>query len=436
MTRRPFKPGHAFRDGKLYSFSEVDVEVIRPWGPGAGAWAKSTQRGIWRGLRPLLSISTMEQVCSEAIREAGTVETLDEAGRPVVVSAPLPPTYAGRRAAAYAECLSAIPEPVRRALRPFRESNWELLRLAQACGSAFLDLVASTPALALALAQRRRLKVPIGPSASVARLLRRRQREIAGRLGFPPTESTVRILRRVPPPTLSFWRLHHLRTALADVELSRRLRFAPRLNASVLRLLCDPAAAPLVTPSFIDEIAGLRSEDKRPHIAQAVLELRELHRGLGHPLPPVLRSARALERDHDVVVRDLVGTPQRESVVAVGPFPSPPLPETDGLTAIASAEELWEEGREMNHCVAGYASRVASGSFYFYRLTSPERATVALHWIKDFWYLSDVRGPSNRDVSRETYRSIAAWHAGAAGADTPACTDERQDAFDFEDAPF
>ena len=419
------RPGHAFRDGTLYEFTSYDIRVTRAWGPGAGAWIREVEEGGWRGFRPSFSISAIERACRSARRQAGTLESLDEAGRPVLVEAPLPPTFAGRKALAYGAFLASIPDAVRRAVRRFGEGQWELLRLTDRCGEPFLDLVASNPALALALAVRRRLSSPIGSSTVVARLLRKPQRDIAGRLGFPPTESSARILRRVPVPTLSFWRLYHLRAALGNEALAERLRFAPRLNASVLRLLCDPAAAPLVTPAFIDEIARRRTEDRGATLAHSVFELRELHAALERPRAPVVGSVHALERAHAAAIRELGRAPRRALLAAVRPFPPPPLPESEGIEALRTPDELWQEGHAMNSCVAAFARRVSDGSIYFYRVTSPERATVSVERSARGWRVAEIRGPSNRPVSRTTRLRLDAWgRTGLAGNRSADLSDE------------
>lgn len=435
MTRAPLKPGHAFRDGKLYEFSTYGIRVMRPWGPGAGAWLFDVETGRWRGCIPDLSIGAMERFCRAARRQAGALETLDEEGRAVSIPAPLAPSFAGRKALATEAFLSSIPVEVRRAVRPFAEGQWELLRLADRCGTPFLDLLASNPALALALALRRRLVVPLARTADVSRLLRKRQREVAGRLGFPRAESAVRTLRRVPAATLSFWRLHHLRLALGREDLAGRLRFAPRLNASVLRLLCDPAAAPLVTPAFVEEIARLRTETRSAGIARSVLELRDLHVALQRPRPPIVGSLRALERAHERAVLDLGRAPQRAALAGLYRFPPPPLPDSDGIEAIRTADALWQEGREMNSCAAGYAPLVASGRVFLYRVTSPERATVSVERSPQGWRVAQLRGPSNRAVSRATARKAAAWVESASSSEAGDATDpgpewERRDPAD------
>lgn len=439
MAFRPANPGHAFRNGKLYSFSSSSIEVIRPWGPGAGAWEKTTKAPGWKGVRPSLRISEMEQTAVAWPMSVQTVETLDEEGRPIQIQVAVPPGYPERQAAAYAGFLALIPVEVRRALRPFYEANWELLRLAQSCGAPFLDLAGSIPALAFALAIRRRLRTPIGPSATIARLLRRRQREIAGKLGFPPTESTVRILRRIPARTLSFWRIYHLRRALADDLLARRLQFAPRLNASVLRLLSGRETAALVTPAFIDEVSRLRSELRTPALARAVIELRQIQAAVQHETTFPLRTTRALALQHDHVVANLGSEPLSAFLARVGPFPPPPFPGKARIEPIATPEELWAEGRAMNHCVAGYADRVETGTTYFYRVMGPERATVALQKKGDYWTLSEVHGPSNRQISHDAYCEIAAWYSESAyeaNEALPGGEDDRQQAFEFEEVPF
>ncbi len=119
LPRRPPTPGHAFRDGKLYEFSSYDVRVMRPWGPGAGAWILDVESGAWRGYRPEISIAAMERSCRKVRRLVGAIEVLDEAGRAVLVESPLPPSYGGRKALAVEAFLESIPESVRRSVRRF-----------------------------------------------------------------------------------------------------------------------------------------------------------------------------------------------------------------------------------------------------------------------------------------------------------------------------
>lgn len=91
----------------------------------------------------------------------------------------------------------------------------------------------------------------------------------------------------------------------------------------------------------------------------------------------------------------------------------------------------------MNSCAAGYAPLVASGRVFLYRVTSPERATVSLERSPQGWRVAQLRGPSNRAVSRATARKAEAWVESTSSPDGPdglGPSGERQDPGD--DPPF
>jgi hypothetical protein len=88
------------------------------------------------------------------------------------------------------------------------------------------------------------------------------------------------------------------------------------------------------------------------------------------------------------------------------PFPKPPIPGNHLLVPIRSSKELQAEGKEMNHCVAGYASEVATGHSYFFRWLGSERATVQLSLIDGLWSVYEHLGHSNKQLSSKTIREI------------------------------
>jgi len=74
-----------------------------------------------------------------------------------------------------------------------------------------------------------------------------------------------------------------------------------------------------------------------------------------------------------------------------------------------------EEGREMQHCVATYASHVArlGGSYYIYKLLPPlDRATVAIRLTPRGWEIEQIHGVKNAPVSHRTRSYVEDWLAG------------------------
>ncbi len=99
------------------------------------------------------------------------------------------------------------------------------------------------------------------------------------------------------------------------------------------------------------------------------------------------------------------------------PFPLPPIPGDDLLQPIRNGDDLAREGRDLCHCVGGYAGGVRSGQCYFYRWLGVERATVELTLGEDFiWRLSEALGPNNVDVSQATWDRIEALVAAQVAA--------------------
>lgn len=105
-----------------------------------------------------------------------------------------------------------------------------------------------------------------------------------------------------------------------------------------------------------------------------------------------------------------------------------------------SSIEVIRPWEQMNHCVAGSADRFVAGTIASYRLMKPERATAAMQKMGDCRTLSEVHGPSNREISHDASSAVAAWHDEDAyetyDEDAPALADDCQQAFAFEETPF
>lgn len=415
MSEREFSIGHGFRDGKLYSFFPPTIEVLRPWGRRFGAWRFRSTRG-WHSFVPAISLQNIESLCRNAARDLRQDAGFDEWGQASLFATSATATYEQRKARAYSLFLAEIPARVRALVRPFRSRDWTMLRLANGCGDPYLELLESTPALAFALAAGR---VPgsLYRCAGVSAQLRRRQRDTAARLGFPPSESTVHLLRKIPRTTLSRRVLVYLRQALAIDGIRMRMCHLPRLNASVLRILCDPELSGAAAHPFLVEVGSRRRDDRRAHAAWELKETVELLRRMdAHP--QVFTSMNQVSEVHARCVERLGGAAARSWISSSGEFPSPPLPEVDGLEAIRSAPDLSVEGREMNHCVASYSADAATGRMYFYRMLRPARATVALRFTGSSWRLSDVRGPSNAEPGHAVREAVRAWLRRAGESDS------------------
>lgn len=397
--------GHAFRDGTLYIFDEDSVEVLRPWGPCAGAWRKEPPGG-WQGFHATVDLNYMKRTARDVERALDRLELWmpfdGEEGLPFPPSA-----YVRHRAAAYRAFLGEIPDGVRRVVQRLGDAHWQALQLVNRCGESAADLLESTPALGMAVAARGRFDRSLARMRSARTLLRLRQRDAAGRLGFPASEAMVKVLRKIPPGIATLRRLLYLRVAAKDPVTLRRLAHVPRLSPPLLRVITDPVLAPSVSDGYLHELgrlSGVSPNGSYPWMLREVLQLEER---LGLPRPGPFASTAQVERRHQEIVRALT-TPGGQVLPGIA-FAPPPFAGTDCIEPILDTTALVTEGVSMKHCVAGYTRDAIDGSRAFYRVLAPERATLSIIRTPTGWEIDDLRGPANAEPAPRTRRAVVVW---------------------------
>jgi hypothetical protein len=278
-------------------------------------------------------------------------------------------------------------------------------------GDEAQDLAIGNPSLAYALACYRQFR-PQRPRGAAAfpppLLVRQKQREILGWLGFPRLESVRRILQKIPHSAINLARLLHLRAPLGNADVRQRLAHAPRLNTELLWMAGD-ATILRVAPRLIAELG---TEDDDRATAPVAALLRDAMRmwptvHLEAP-PPVFRSIDRIRAVHDQLARAVT------RIAAAGPdlsLPDPPLPGTDTIVPLQTTVELVREGEAQRNCVASYARLVRNGRMAIYKVLAPERATLSLVRGAQGWRLDQLAGPCNRPVGPRTREVVRDWLA-------------------------
>ena len=447
---RPIRSGTAFRDGKVYSFSQRGILVASQW-PDMRAWRKTPKGRQWKHVRPEMSLEKTEDGWScvwghREPRQRNHIDGCHPAGRyerdsyekeafaegksfeEFFLESPCPLDYdlndeVGSEAwqrwmrwdyarkkneGVQADYLSPIPDEILTVVSRFSNRHWHLLNLVGRCAGAF-DLVRSTPALALGLASPWvfRKNPPSHPLRSARSLLGKRQTDIAAWLGFPDAWSTVKILRKLPPEECTVLNLLHLRD-LFGTQL-KTLRHLPCLNGSIIRIMSGETDRYRACPGFLQEItsqSGLL--DWTVRLLRYTLWLRDK---LEDSRIITLRSYKHLTRAHDHFVDRLGRTDLR--IIDPPPYPPPPLmpfgPHLE-LVPLQTEVELLEEGRTQLNCVGDYAPRVRHGNMYIYRLLTPERATVAVSIGNSRrWQLHGIQSYQNSEVQPETFSAVLEW---------------------------
>lgn len=469
---RPFRPGHSWKNGKLYAFSRTDVIVLSPW-PDLRAWRR-TKALHWHQIRPHISIRTEElwvesrvsrlsfrgtawagfppspdakkDHLAEALQDPGfaaLLERLDlhETAKRMNDSDPLKwddPTFLAWREVlrdALVRFWEPVPADIRSRIARFPTHHWHLASLFARC-PASVDVADSTPALAMMLANawifNRR------PSRSTMRWVRRHivkpQRVLCGLLGFPSTESAVHVLRKLAPEHCHPAILLDLRTLMRIPAMLDHLRHIPALPPHLLRFLIVAhrkgwsVSRRLITrwlAHFADP-----SRDLGQHWKNVQDALRVLVPGTrNHPELP-FHSVNALLREHQAQNEELAERIAMEEEEGRGAayvyadtmppsflyadqaavqLPPPPLPGNDAIQPLRTGRDVLDESRDMRHCVATYLPMLKEGKLFIYRVLQPERATLEIHHDGVAWRMGQLAGVANAPVSIHTRILVRAW---------------------------
>jgi hypothetical protein len=433
VTAIPFNPGSAWVEPKLYRFDGIpeawEITVLRPW-PDPRAWRLSSESSRWVGCRPHLDLAIPD--------------------RPLRKNA-------SRRRRLEHEALQRVPEGLRRLVGPHHdELQWGLLSMAARVDGA-PELLEGNPALAVALAHSFRLRKPVKqPLRSARWLVRRPRRRIAGWLGFPERESTVRALARMEPEDCSLYVLRQLGQLLASGE--RWVHHIPKLRAEVV-LLMEPMTRPALSFGLLEEIALEKKASRRSNTAFEIRLVLTVAAALKPERKlPKLRSVAQVRQ----LLDELIEEERQQRLLrwkAAGPFPEPPYGQGElpivlredrpvQVAPIADAEALLDHAAHQHNCLANdeeYLEKIIDGTGYLYELRwepgeDEEPAGSATLFIEGkgvlhrYWGVDDMRLRFNGEppvwldaqVARFLARAPASREPEAGQVATEDLLDERQ----------
>jgi hypothetical protein len=399
---REHSPGFRFKDGKLYIFTEAAVYLLEGW-PALRA-VRKVEGEAWREFAPAFRVVRPYRPKKKPAPDAQLELNLGP------IAALPPDSLAAQRKRAFDAFRFSLPRPVAARAEKFRSHQWALLRLFQARAET-LEFAQQNPALCFALANFEAFD-SFGRRRSLAEVVEtstQRQRDIAGVLGFPPTDGAARILAKLAPESASVEVLQPLRMALAQTEVAKTLAHLPRLNAGAVAIACDPQARAASTPKLLNEVAAVPTEKYRAATAELMRDTLRMFFAV-HPRrgTPQFQSLARVRELHDEISTEYL---RRQPTVAESfRFPRPPLRGTPEIVPIETLEELTAEGRQQNNCVATYAQRIQHRHTFIYRVLKPERATLSIVRGPDGdWEIDELERRENTGTSDATWRFVQAW---------------------------
>ena len=237
----------------------------------------------------------------------------------------------------------------------------------------------------------------------IRRLSRLSARDLLKLFGFPPSRSTLRIMRRLSPACMTPRHLLRLRQIMDDGHRSAKwLHHLDTLDYDVLFVLGDPRLRERCTLAFIEDLIA----EKEPRAV--VHYLRDTLRMLGDETLPMLRSVNGLRAFHDGLAA-VSGGADLDNVL----FPRPPYAGVPGeIEPILSSIALRAEGIAQHNCLAGaqhWCREICDGQYYVYRILKPQRASLGLMRSPGgSWGIDQVYGAQNQP-SPQAVHTVTRW---------------------------
>lgn len=395
-------PGFRFKDGTLYIFTEAGVCLLESW-PRLRAVQK-TGGAAWREFTPAFRVVRPYR----PKRKPKPLAQLELNLGPVATRPR--DSVAAQRKRAFDAFRFSLPRPVATRAEKYQSHQWPLLRLFHARTEA-LEFAEQNPALCFALANfdyfdslGRRMTLTQAAETSALR-----QREIAGALGFPPTDGAARILAKIAPESASVDLLRPMRMALAEADAAKTLAHLPQLNTGTVTIACDRVLRAASTPKLLNEVAAVPTEKYRAATAELIHDTLRMFFAV-HPQrgTPKFQSIARVREVHDEVSTEYLR--RQPQAVESFRFPRPPLRGTPDIIPIDTLEDLTAEGRLQNNCVATYAQRILHRHTYIYRVLKPERATLSIvRGPHGDWEIDELERRENSSASDATWRFVQAW---------------------------
>jgi len=415
------RPGYRFCDGKLYAGEEERAYVLHGWPKLLATrerWSDPRQRGFpqWEVFEPEFRVVLPPRPANRA-GFAQPAPQCPRSSEPLLqgldgASSALKkrPVWEQRRRA-FEGFRATIPEEVARLVEPLRSHQWSVLQLLRDHEAAF-ELMETNPALVFAIALAKLSEGGMRFRAwnpPIHELLRRKRCEILEHLDLPGTRRAVRLLSRVPTRSLHPGIVGNLGTILENPEAAKLAAHLPALNMGVVKIIASCVFGKLASPRFLEELSAVPREFHYPFAYDCLFDIATLPDDPRSILDgPPFRSISEMESTRRQLYEEVFGPP-----LSASKFPCPPIPGTGEIEPVTTIDELDLEGESQSNCVPLLIDLVLEGKVYFYRVLTPERATLAIACNSSgTWTIDEIMAAKNTAVSQTTVDAVQGWLDG------------------------
>jgi len=309
--------------------------------------------------------------------------------------------------------IQKIPSEVRELVLPFGLLQTKLIQM---CARSWevRQLLSDFPILSWVIANY--LQGREFTPEQLSRLLKKKRKQILAEIYSKGSNADVRMLRKIRfrKQPLTAISLMAIKDAIKNdyAHKFRHLKFIPLQLLIILGchpFLWESNMLPMLANKIYPDQTEMMREIKR------IGQLWEDTIALGEALnTEVIRhlnkcgSVESLKKIHDQWTRDLnqLTVSLHDSQVL---FPEAPIKGNKAITQIMNLADLRQEGREMHHCVGGYAKKILERKSFIFKVLQPERATLELKIVGRDIQIGQLRGKYNKRPSDEAFKVVQDW---------------------------
>jgi|SRR5690554_651965 len=249
-----------------------------------------------------------------------------------------------------------------------------------------------------------------------------KRKQILENLGLVNSASTLKILNRIRLQLRHDEDVRTLTRVLQQPELVKYLRHVPHPSLAAFQLLSrNPQLAWPGLLSMLDDSSTIKD------VLLLSRLVRDSHNmGASWQALQQTQTRQDLQNLHDRMVRRFNEAAANDYALYLArqyaEFPSPPFQGSDTIVPLASWEELLQEGNCMQHCVGSYTGMVAAGEVFVYKVTEPERLTLALRRKAHGWVLDELKGFHNAEPGSKALEAVYVWLHSESGKQQQGCS--------------
>lgn len=302
-----------------------------------------------------------------------------------------------------------IPRDITERVTVFSDSHWEIIKAIIDYGHNFITLIDSNPVLAYLLVNLDKINTSFSlyiDKGYIESLMTEKQKEILGLADFPATKRMVKIFSKFDPKLvdvecLKSFQLNLISRPERQEKIFKILSHSRIVNKNLLHIIA-------FNPSVLDILSSRATQE---------LIKSDLFLNFFDVLKTMSAKARKWNVELKIESLDGIAKAEKNLNTAVqkrkdelNNFPSQPIPDGDGITALRTVAQQSSWAKRQQNCIRGYVNTVHTRKCFLYKvILGEEEATLEIKIQNNGLKFGQIKGFKDQRVSKELWAHAKRW---------------------------